>query len=904
MPGSNFYNALANARQQTEKLKQQKLAEINAASGALANERSRADDRKARAAEFDQTMAFNREKIGADAANRDKQFSQALELANIGAGTKRDIAGEGNKTKLTIAEQNAQNRLDVEGTRQGGAYQRTEMQQSGANNRTTQNIGARSSEGQLEREFKDAQQKRGIESREGMNSDNNATKERIAQHAADLREKAQASLEKHRNAQLSWQQSSGSMKQAWKEQMDRAELEYKSLTGEMKAAEAVLMTPEQKLEMGGKFKSLPGSLRGGMKSAPQPSYAPGQDVTETGTPADFNAAPDDDMEPMARSMAQPMPQPSQGKPVTQPNSAPVEQPQAAPVPTSNGVTPKAGPQYKEIALRLAQRDKGLVEAGQMSAEEFKQKNAAGAYSREAISMINAAGLAEAKTKNNKVTGEPVSKALRQDELPTDMYGTPMEKTWLNLPGRLVRSVAKGLGHVAAGATDTATGGFVEGNPLTGLGGIAPVLPSPKTMASLYAKYAPGLNARERADKLASAADMRGTKLSSLSNPEESGGTVTDAQYAGYGEAAAEAAGILIPKAVGAGLTKFAPGTTKAVTEFAGSKAKDLYGFLNRPLSDLGGKGAAKEAAAAEVEAAIQAELKAQTERMMAKRAEAAMAKSTASEADAVALNEQFYDDAYMNAVPEGQEALKKMDFKAMFTPLGGAKPAPKPLINDPSAAAYAQQNAGRYQPQVPVEVNPTTGVRTIPLDEAAAPQTLPIDMPDAMPPKMWNPNAVADQGLGSMSPVDSQASGMFKGALKPPTPRINQRHAVLQAQVDGEKAMDMYRAMKETHVPSGAPEQPGLRAFTREEMDAVFAPGNLVGSGEATANITVPPAMQQEAINMGIPPDRLFELMNSIPLDQLPKHMDMMSPEGAKAMMRAIRNYTNNQGYRGMTGGL
>ena len=920
MPGSNFYNALANARQQTEKLKQQKLAEINAASGALANERSRADDRKAKQQQFDQELAFNREKMGFDAANRDKQFANALEIANISSGTKRDVAGETNLT-----------RKEIEEMRQGGANARntatndtrvrtTGMQQEGATNRNVQSIDARASEGQLEREFKDAQNKRGIQSREGMNAENNATKERIAQHAADLRERAQASLEKHRNAQLSWQQSSGSMKQAWKEQMDRAALEFKALDGERRAAEAVLMTPEAKDEMTGKLKAIPGSLRGGQsfnQPAASPQYAPGQDVTETGTPADA-PLPDDDMEPMARSMVQPMPQPSQGKPVTQ---SQVEQPQAAPVQPSNGVTPKAGPQYKEIALRLAQRDKGLVEAGQMSAEEFKQKNAAGAYSREAISMINEAGLAEAKTKNNRVTGEPVSRPLRLNETTDIMGNTLDEGTWSSLPNRAVRSVAGGLAHVGAGAIDTVTG--LPASLMQSVGGtVIPMLPGSE---------------KNKADVLAQIADLRGTKLSSLSNPEETGGTVTDARWAGAAEAGAEAAGLVggkyLPKLAAAGAAKFAPGTTKAVSEFVGSKAKDLWGFLNRPLSDLGGKGAAKEAANAEIEAAVQAQVKEQAERMMAKRAEAAMAKSTANEADAVALNEELYDDMYMNAVPEGQEALKKMDFKAMFTPLGGAKPAPKPLVNDPSAAAYAQQNAGRYQPQVPVEVNPTTGVRTIPLDDAVAPQTLPITsyaddvmVPPELPagqvgmvgpqaseikraaPMYQNPANYPDPlAYDGATPSFSQALTKPQTPL-PPTvatpPRINQRHAVLQEQVNGEKAMDMYRAMKETHVPSGAPEQPGLRAFAKEEMDQVFAPGNVVGSSEAAANITIPPAMQQEALNMGIPPDKVFEIMNSMPLDQLPKHIDMMSPEGAKAMMRAIRNYTNNQGYRGMTGGL
>lgn len=883
MPGSNFYNALANARQQTEKLKQQKLVEINATSGALANERSRAEDRKAKQAQFDQELAFNREKMGFDAANRDKQFANALEIANISSGTKRDVAGQGNLTRKEIEEMKQRGAGERNTLTNDTRQYVAEQGQTGANNRTTQNIDARATQGQLEREFQEAQQKRGIQSREGMNSENNAVKERIAQHAADLRAKAQESLEKHRNAQLSWQQASGTMKQAWKEQMDRAELEYKALTGEMKAAEAVLMAPEAKEELGGKFKSLPGSLRGGQsfnQPAASPQYAPGQDVTETGTPADA-PLPDDDMEPMARSMVAPMPQPSQGKPVTQ---SQVEQPQAAPVQPSNGVTPNE-PQYKAIARKLIARDKGLVQAGQMSEQEYLEKKKADAWSGEAISMINAAGLAEAKTKNNKVTGEPVTRPMRLNETTDIMGNTLDENTWSSLPNRAVRSVAGGLAHAGAGAIDTVTG--LPASIMQKVGGtIIPMLPGSE---------------KNKADVLSQLADLRGTKLSSLSNPEVGGGNVTDARYAGLGEAGAEVAGLVggkyIPKLVGAAATKLAPNASKSASEFVGSKAKDLWGFLNRPLSDLGGKGAAKEAATAEIEAALQAELKDQAERMAAKRAEAAMAKSTANEADAVALNEQLYDDMYMNAVPEGQEALKKMDFKAMFS---------KPQAPAPSGKPW-QMNASAH---APVEVSPTTGIRTLPLDEAAAPQTLPIDMPDVVPPKMWNPGAVADQGLGSMSPVDSQASGMFKGALEkppvqmdapwmpgstPPPPEGGGVAGLGDALAEMRFAMD--RMKKPTpqlpqmpaaaDIPQGTTKVQG--GFSGAMSETPINPPVQSGFALPRSPDFIPFEMQKAARSMGISPQQLFEMLQKAPHDLLPTAQGARTPEGALAAIQALK---------------
>ena len=923
MPGSNFYNALANARQQTEKLKQQKLAEINAASGALANERSAAADRQAKADMFDRQLGLEREKMGVDSRTRDQQFANALEIAHIGAGTRKDIAGEGNKTKLSIAEQQAQNRLDVEGTRQGGAYQRTQMQQEGAGDRLDKNLTVKQSEGAMERGSREAMHDSTIQSREkegaanrssreGMNEKNNALKQKLAE--------AEMVLEKGIHAE---RMAQGAEKLALQSAIARHKSEMDNIRAELKINEGVLTTPEDKQSLKDR---LPGSLKPSFNQPVAPAGIRNPDGSQFAQPGqDMTDAPDEDMEPLTRSMMAP----------DAPPAAPTPQPA---VPQSQGKLgmmgkaletsglskPQVDPKSKEGRVaRLQEHMIALVRADKaagMTPAQISQKNAAGEYDRMAREEFNKAGLEEAKTKNNAVTGAPVEQALEQNET-TDMMGNTVEPSWSNLPQRVARGIGGMFAHAGAGAIDTVTGKPIEAMKPIMMKGI---------------EMSPFMDEREKANEMAKVAGMRGTNLSSLSNAA----TQTEARNAGLTEAAVETAGLVLPKPVGKGASAAAGwvgkkfpalgNTVKGAGEWLSSKVGNV---LNRDVTDLTGKKAAQEAA--EKVAREQAEAAA----IWGKPAQYTGAPDAGASDFAKAVRGEVDDAA--------STYQKEMELGAL---------EPQPVSAPPKSGQPWQMNA----PQQPVvQVDPNTGVKTIVIETPQGVKTLPLDvaqdaglasgvngMPSQGRMSMTGPQAGEVQNAAQLyqNPVNYPDPLMYDSVAKPPTSfsqaltkttppepmpptkpvfgggggdkftpnGINKRHAVLQQQVEGEKAMDAYRAMKETYVPSGAPEQPGLRAFAKEEMDQVFAPGNVVGA--ETSNITVAPAMQQAAKMAGIHPDEVFKLIHEVPLDQLPRGASMETPEGANAFVKALLNYrtnkrisdfyANDQGYHAFTGGL
>lgn len=904
MPSTNFYNALAMARQNTEKLKQQKLAEINAASGALAKERMAAEDRKQRLTELDRNEMLQREQMALQSETRDKQLSNALEVAKIGAGTREKVAEQGNLTKKELEELKTNRAFGVEGMRGERAMDVEGMRQEGAGERLDRTLDNRTELETMRQTGQGERLDKTLSSREGISAADRASREGIAARRAELDSAKQDALEEYRMLTIAEQRADRTQRALIADLKQRAYEKYKTIDTELKISGDLLMPDEQKEALRARLNSSTVPLSDG--PANSPASGPTRGLLET----DEQDAP---VEPFGVLQSDRNMPTDLVPPKAEPRAAPSPAP-ASPTSNTPDLKTKEGrvAYVKSIMRSLVARDK----ADGLTSAEIAAKNAAGEYDREAIKVFNEEGM-QGKEPVGYVDqlgmnrGTPDGNGTTTYDQEALKSGPGLLARGAALPGKMGGAIAGSLWERGKQAVDVATGSAV-----------APA----RSAFSTVVENMPGISERDRADMLSKIAATRGTELSQLSQDVKGDSSMFS------GPALANAAQGTLELAGGPILGKLGQGINWLTRGYAGKGASAIADLLrpagavlNRPLSDLSGKKAATEAAEL---AAAEAARKQAVASSTAQAGESGMARAFSNETDAAALGEQMYDDLYYQTY--GKPAVEKRLMQEY-----GDLPGPDPNFQMAKPA-----------PVQPVGVN-QYGVKELPLDVPPSNQVIPLkasEFPGYTPPAEPLDMAQAMAGGGRVNMVGSQADEVANaaklypnpanypdplayesGATKPftssfaevlsntptttpmpatavrpggglgaelrqaagggritPTPsQIDEmrrvRHGVLGEQMRGRDEKAMYDAMKTTYVP------PPLADATE-----AFAAGNM------RADIGLPSVVNMEAANAGIPASQLFQIMNEMPIDML-RGLDWTTPEGAKALIQAILKWRRLQ---------
>ena len=955
MPGQNFYNAIAQGNVENERLKQEKLKALYASQQAIAQKMSADADRKAASEEADKDRTFKGQQAQFEGGYKDKSFANALKIAETSAGTRKDVAEIGADARKYGADKGYQGR--VESAQIGGDARRYGADKSAeASNYRTDATVTNQREGNLAAgERNDAS----LTSRENTARLLDST--RIA-----LEEKKIANSQALQSAKADVQMKLGQLASADRQSAMQLRADLQNSQQRLKALELERKVMADPLMDETKASSIIGRAQS-FGSAVSPSFNEGGETVPSAPPSSRPAVPqeDTDDEPVMKALMEPD-EPAFGVMSSDRNTPSAATSAGVPVERSKDSTPTAAETAPSTGKYAKQLDKNKAQMGrnrdavdnlalnfanndiksmqqrfmaegltpeQAAKEAAKQASAkVKEYNRLAIKQFNEQGAEQALSKPRvdpssgaTVTGPVVSDA-NNPNMTESMWGAESDgyvpKTWGNLPRRILKGTGESVVEGGKRAIDLGTG-------------LHPL--SLANMAAGGEGY--GTNLSDLSKDIGQEQWAAGDVM----NNDVFGGTYTDAPLKAAVSSGAELA---MGKAGGAiaekGLRGLAPALEKipmlggllskgagmvddAASQYVKPITDKMGEVLSRPLTDLSGKKAAAAAAnqaGAVANAADEASLLKLEDK--ARRMQSVQDMSETVPSNPVNLPPSANNGDFAKAIRGEIDDTSAQ----MVDPL---KPV-APIAPAPTGGPW-QMNA----PRKPMpEIDPNTGVKTLPLDgPTAQPGTLPMDIP-TYPPDAVSKGAVqmvgpeasqvqraaqlyqnpanypdpmtygddfasavtqkAPLNRGQMKPFEGptvQPQGMQQQMQQaappmPPTKVLdpNRTMQMTESQIMGTDQPSFASALEEKAFNSGLPYKDKMSEMAGYQNSRLnFLPGTRIEVPDAT--IGVAPELEKLATQYGIAPDDLFGIINKIDSKFLPK-VPFDTPEGAAEWMDVI----------------